>query len=138
MTKSNLFLKCGRKGVGRDQSEHACQRLFGMPEVVLLLSFEPEVRCGAREPSQTRSHLGTDRGRAGEHAMERLTRDAKLAGGLADREAKAGQNLVTQDPSRMRRSHGARLSGAGHTGTLVKPTVALWATGRRKQGLLQI
>src|SRR3712207_3952251 len=135
MTKSNLFLKSRRKGVGRDQPEHACQCLLGLPEVVLLLEAKPEVRCRAREPRQTSGHLGTDRGRAGENPVERLTRDAKLPGGLADAKAKARQNPVAQDPTRMRRSNWRSVSGAGHTGTLVKQTVALWVTCRRKQGL---
>jgi hypothetical protein len=94
MTMSNLGLDRSRKSVGGDQSEHASERLFGVPEVVLLLAVEPEVRCRAREPSQTRGHLGTDRGRSGENPMERLTGDAKLAGRLADGETKAGQNPI--------------------------------------------
>src|SRR3712207_2031788 len=138
MTKSNLVLKSGRQSVGRDQPEHASERLFGVPEVVLLLAAKPEVRCRAREPRQTRGHLGTDRGRSGQNAMERLTCDAKFPGRLADGETKARQNPVTQDPPRMRRSDGERLSGANHDLVLAYSTVALWATGLQKQGLPQI
>ena len=89
-----LALKSCREGVGRDEPEHAGERLFGVPEVVLLLAVEPEVRCRAREPSQTRGHLGTNRGRSGENPMERLTGDAKLTGRLADGKTKAGQNPI--------------------------------------------
>jgi hypothetical protein len=135
MMKSDLGLDRSRKGVGGDEPEHAGERLLRMPEVVLLLAVEPEVRCRAREPGQTGGHLGTDRGRAGQNAVERLTRDAKLPGGLADGEAKARQNPIPQDPAWMRRRRREDVSGGGHAGTLVKPTVALWATGRRKQGL---
>src|SRR5690349_10324179 len=92
MTKSNLFLKSGRKGVPRDQPEHALERLLRVPQVVLLLAVEPEVRCRVREPGQTRSHLGCDRSRAGEHPVERLPRDAKFPCRLADGETKARQN----------------------------------------------
>jgi hypothetical protein len=70
--------------------------------------------------------------------MEGLTRDAQLAGGLADGEAEARQNLVTQDPAWMRRRRRAGIAGAGHAVALVKPIVALWATGHQKQGLLEI
>ncbi len=94
ITKSNLFLKSGRKGVGRDQPEHVGECLLGMPEVVLLLTVEPEVRCRARETGKACGHLGADRSRASENPVQRLTRNAKLAGGLADREAKTGQNLI--------------------------------------------
>ena len=94
MTMSDLGLDRSRKSVGRDQSEHAGKRLFGVPEVVLLLAVEPEVRCRAREPSQTCGHLGTDSGRPGENPVKRLTSDAKLAGRLADGKTKAGQNPI--------------------------------------------
>jgi hypothetical protein len=138
MAKSNLFLKSGRKGVGRDQPEYARERLLGVPKVVLLLAVKPEVRCRARETRQTRGHLGADGGRAGENPVERLPCDTEFSGRLADGETKARQNPVTKDPPRMgwRRRHG--VSGVGHTRTLVKPTVALWVTGRRKQGLPRI
>jgi hypothetical protein len=56
----------------------------------LLLAVEPEVRC-ARETGQTGGHLGTDRSRAGENPVERLTRDAKLPGGLADERPRPGR-----------------------------------------------
>ena len=138
MTKSDLGLDRSRKGVGGDEPDHAGERLLRMPEVVLLLSVEPEVRCRAREPSQTSGHLGADRRRAGQNPVERLTRDAKLAGRLADGETKTRQNPIPQDPAWMGRRRREDVSGGGHAGTLVKPTVALWMTGRGKQGLVQI
>ena len=133
---SDLFLKSSRKGVGGDQPEHAGKCLPGVPEVVLLLSVEPEGRCRARETCQTGGHLGSDGSGSSKNPVERLTRDAKLPGGLADGEAKARQNSVTQNPAWMGRRSREGVSGAGHAFTLAKPTVALWATGRRKQGLL--
>ena len=42
--KSDLGLQSGRKRVGRDQPEDACQGLLRVPEVVLLLPLEPEAR----------------------------------------------------------------------------------------------
>src|SRR3954454_11855414 len=138
MMKSNLGLDRSRKGVGGDESEHTGERLLRMPEVVLLLSVEPEVRCRAREPSQTSGHLRTDRRRAGQNPVERLTRDAQLPGGLADGEAKARQNPIPQDPAWMGRRRREDVSGAGHALTSVKPTVALWVTDRRRQGLVQM
>jgi hypothetical protein len=135
---SDLSLKSCRKSVGGDEPEHASKCPLGVPEVVLLLSVEPEVRCRARETSQTSGHLGTDRSSSGQDPVERLTRDAKLPGSLADGEAKARQNPITQNPAWMGRTRREGVTGAGQAVTLVKPTVALWATGRRKQGLLQV
>lgn len=135
MAKSNLFLESGRKGVGGDQAEHSLEGLFGMSKVMLLLAIKPEVRCCAREPRQTRGHFGTDGSRAGENSVRCLPCDTELSGHLAHGKTKARENSVTQDPPRMgwRRRQG--VSGVGHTRTLVKPTVALWVTGHRKQGL---
>jgi len=81
---SNLSPKCFREGVGGDKPKHASERLLGAPEIVLLLSVEPEVRCCARKTSQTSGHLRTDSSRAGQNPVEGLTRDAQLAGRLAD------------------------------------------------------
>lgn len=132
---SNLFLKSGRKGVGGDEPEHASERLLGVPEVMLLLTIEPEVRCRTREPSQTRGHLGTDGSRTSQNPVERLARDAQLAGRLADGETKARQNSITQSRAWMGRRPRQGVSGAGHAVILVERPVALWVTGRRKQGL---
>src|SRR5688500_6962469 len=105
MTKSNLGLKRGRKGVGWNQSEHACERLLRVPQVVLLLPVEPEAGCRAGEAGQAGRHLGTDRRLPGKNPVQRLTRDAKLARSLADGETEAGQDLITKDPPRVGRSH---------------------------------
>jgi hypothetical protein len=67
--------------------------------------------------------------------VQRLTRDTKLPGGLADGETKTGQHPITQDPAWMGRCGREGISGEGHARTLVGPTVALWVTGRQKQGL---
>src|SRR4051794_39850577 len=135
MMKSNLGLDRSRKGVGGDEPEHAGERLLRMPEVVLLLSVEPEVRCRAGKTGEAGGHLRTDRRRAGQNPVERLTRDAKLAGRLADGETKARQNPVPQDPAWMGRRRREDVSGGGHALTSVKPTEALWVTDRRRQGL---
>ena len=116
---SHLSLKSCREGVGGDEPEDASERLFGVPEVVLLLSVEPEVRCRARETSQTSGHLGTDGSSSSKNPVERLTRDAKLPGSLADGEAKARQNSITQNPAWMGRRRREGLSGAGHALNLV-------------------
>ena len=134
MMKSDLGLQGGRKRVGRDQPENPRERLLGVPEIVLLLPLEPEPGRGAREASEAGGHVRADRRLAGKDAMERLAGDAQLAGGLADGEAKTGQNPVAQDPSRVGRSHREGVSGAGHDPALVKPSVALWVTGGERQG----
>jgi hypothetical protein len=113
---ADLVPKSFRKGVSGDEPEHARERLFGVPEIVLLLSIKPEVRCRAREPSQTCRHLGTHRRRAGENAVESLTRNAKLSGSLADGEAEAWQNSIAQQPARMGRGRDD-VSGRGHAVT---------------------
>jgi hypothetical protein len=114
MMKSNLGLQSGRKRVGRDQPEDACQRLLRMPQVMLLLPLEPEARRRPREAGEAGGHFRTDRGLAGQNPMERLAGDAKLAGGLADGEAEAGQDPIAQNPSRVGRSHRKSVSGVGH------------------------
>lgn len=135
MTLSNLFLKSCRKGVGGDEPEHASECLLGVPEVILLLTIEPEAWCRTRETRQTRGHLRADGGRAGKDPVKGLTRDAQLAGRLADGEAKARQNPITQSRAWMGRRPREGVSGAGHAVILVERTVALWVTGHRKQGL---
>src|SRR5690349_8846806 len=83
MTKSDLGLNGRRQRVGWDQRQHPSQRLLGMPEVIPLLEIEPELRGGARQTRQAGGHLGADRRRSGENAVEGLAGDTKLAGGLA-------------------------------------------------------
>src|SRR5215213_9624965 len=133
MRKSNLYLKGSRKGVGRDQPQHPCERLLRVPEVVLLLPLEPEAGGRAGEAGKAGRHLRSDSSLPGKNPVKRLTRDAKLPGRLADGETQAGQDVIAQDPARMGRSRRESVSGAGHDLTLLVPTVALWATGRQKQ-----
>jgi hypothetical protein len=94
MTKSDLGPNGRRQGVGWDQRQHPGERLLGMPEVILLLEIEPELRSGSRQTRQAGRHLGADRRRTGKNAVEGLAGDAKLASGLAHGEAEAGQNLM--------------------------------------------
>jgi hypothetical protein len=114
MRKSNLYLKGSRKCVGRDQPQHACERLLRVPEVVLLLPLEPEAGGRAGEAGKAGRHLRSDSSLPGKNPVKRLTRDAKLPGRLADGETQAGQDVIAQDPARMGRSHRESVSGAGH------------------------
>jgi hypothetical protein len=84
MRVSDLRLDSNGKGMGRNEPKHVFQRLFDVPEVVLLLAFKPEVRCRTRETSEADSHVGTNRRCAGENPVERLTGDAKLPRSLTD------------------------------------------------------
>jgi hypothetical protein len=90
MRKSDLGPNGRRQEVGWNLRQHPGQRLLGMPEVVLLLEIEPELRGGSRQASQAGGHLRADRRRPGENAMEGLASDVKLASGLAHGEAEAG------------------------------------------------
>jgi len=85
-----------------------------MPEVMLLLPLQPEAGHRARETGEAGRHFRTNRSLAGKNPVERLAGDAKLPCSLADGQAKAGQDSVAQDPTRMGRSYRESLSGAGH------------------------
>jgi hypothetical protein len=94
MRKSDLGPNGRRQRVGWDLRQHPGQRLLGMPEIILLLESEPELRGGSRQASQASGHLGADRRRPGENTVEGLAGNAKLASGLAYGEAEAGQNPI--------------------------------------------
>ena len=68
-----------------------------MPEVVLLLEAEPEVRPVAAELAEAEGHPGADGGLLSQDAVQRLARDAKLARRPAHREAEGGQHVQAQD-----------------------------------------
>jgi len=82
-----------------------------MPDVIVLLEIEPELRGGSRQAGQAGSHFGADRRGAGKNAVEGLAGDAKLAGGLAHGKAKAGQHLIAQHPTGMERGLRAGVAG---------------------------
>jgi hypothetical protein len=84
MMTLDLCLEGRRKRMGRDEAQHTRKRLLGVPEVVLLLQGEPELRWGAEETGEAGGHLGGDSSRAGQNAVERLAGDAKLPRGLTD------------------------------------------------------
>jgi len=111
MQKSDLGLNGRRQDVGWDQRQHPGQSLLGVPEVIALLEIEPEPWGGSRQASQAGGHLGADRGRASENAVERLAGDAKLAGGLAHGKAEAGQHLIAQHATGMERGLRAGIAG---------------------------
>ncbi len=79
-----------------------------------LLQGEPEGGCRARETSQASGHFRGDANRAGEHAMQRLTRNAKLACGLAYRQTEAWQDAIPQDPAWVRWSLQRGVSRLSH------------------------